>query len=132
MHPRILVADDLPHMRQLLCRIIGHELGPEAEVSTARDGTAALELLARCHFHLVVTDLRMPGANGLQVLREVKRASPGTEVLIVTGFADAAHLREAEKLGAFCCIPKPFDPDVLGQRVREALALATQEPPGLH
>ena len=132
MHPRILVAEDLPHMRELLCRIIGCELGPEAEVSTARDGTAALEVLARSRFHLVVTDLRMPGASGLEVLREAKRESPSTEVLIVTGFADPAHLREAERLGAFCCIAKPFDPDVLAQRVREALALATQAPAGIH
>ena len=132
MHPRILVAEDLPPMRALLCRIIGGELGPEAEVLTARDGTAALALLAASRFHLVVTDLRMPGASGLQVLREAKRESPSTEVLIVTGYADPVHLREAERLGAFCCIAKPFDPDLLAQRVREALALAFQEPAPLH
>ncbi len=103
----------------------------DAEVATARDGTAALALLARCRFDLVVTDLRMPGASGLQVLREAKRESPSTEVLIVTGFAGLADLREAERLGAFCCIAKPFDPDVLAQRVREAFALVNRKPAGL-
>ncbi len=132
MPRRVLVVDDVPHMLGLLCRILGDALGSEAEVCAERDGSMALVRLALNHFDLVVTDLRMPGASGLDVLREAKRQSPGTEVLIVTGFANPADLREADRLGAFGCVGKPFHPDELAKRVREALSRTSRAPGEAH
>lgn len=122
MTPRILIVDDVPPMLQLMHRIVGDALGADADVCAESDGRMALVLLAVRRFDLVITDLRMPGASGLDVLREAKRQSPSTEVLIVTAFASAADLCEARRLGAFGYLEKPFDPDDLADRVRDALS----------
>jgi DNA-binding NtrC family response regulator len=122
--PRILVIDDAPHMLRLLCRILGEALGAEAEVHAQADGRVALAAVSARRFDLVITDLRLPGASGLDVLREAKRQRPESEVLLVTALASAEDLREAARLGAFGCVEKPFDPDELTSLIRAALGRA--------
>ncbi len=114
---RILIAEDKESMLRLLVRI----LGDAHEVVTAADGTAALARLSEERFDAVLTDIRMPGADGFAVLRAAKARAPGTEVIMLTGFASIPAAVEAIRLGAYDYIPKPFDPDDLALVVARAL-----------
>lgn len=101
----ILVVDDELGLRDLLrCELEGrgHEVG------VASDGLQAVEFLRRTEFDVVVTDVRMPGLDGIGVLRAVKELAPETEVIITTGFAEMEKAIECVRGGAFDFIQKPF------------------------
>jgi two-component system response regulator AtoC len=104
---RILVVDDKENIVKLFTRLLGERY----RVSTAADGTEALALVAAADFDVVVTDLRMPGADGFEVLRAVKAASLETEVIMMTAYATVGDAVEAMKQGAYDYLQKPFDPD---------------------
>ncbi len=115
--PRVLVADDKENMRKLLARILADGYA----VEEAEDGPRALSLVATRPFDVVVTDIRMPGADGFELLAAVKARSPDTEVVMMTGYATVADAVRAMKLGAFDYLEKPFDPDAaLGVVARAA------------
>jgi two-component system response regulator AtoC len=117
MPPRVLVADDKENMRKLLARILADGYA----VEEAEDGARALSLVATRPFDVVVTDIRMPGADGFELLAAVKARSPDTEVVMMTGYATVADAVRAMKLGAFDYLEKPFDPDAaLGVVARAA------------
>ncbi|MGA1524934.1 MAG: response regulator, partial [Planctomycetota bacterium] len=80
----------------------GHEVVHEA------DGARGIERLREEAFDCVITDVRLPGADGLKVLAAAKEARPGTEVLVMTAFATVEHAVEAMRLGADDYIQKPF------------------------
>ncbi len=115
--PRILVVDDKENMLKLFAKI----LGEASELTLAGDGARALSLLAAQSFDVVVTDLRMPGADGFQVLEAVKARAPDTEVVMMTAFASVSSAVEAIRQGAYDYLQKPFDPDaaalVIGRAV---------------
>jgi DNA-binding NtrC family response regulator len=115
--PRILVVDDKENMLRLLERI----LGDAHEVVTAEDGTRALSLLASRDFDLVLSDIRMPGADGFEVLQAVKSRTPETEVVLMTAFASVPKAVEAMRQGAYDYLQKPFDPDDVALIVSRAL-----------
>ncbi|WP_242342027.1 sigma-54-dependent transcriptional regulator [Anaeromyxobacter terrae] len=104
---RILVADDKENMRKLFAKI----LADGYEVETAQDGAGALALVATRSYDVVVTDIRMPGADGFELLAAVKARAPTTEVVMMTGYATVADAVRAMKQGAFDYLEKPFDPD---------------------
>ncbi len=115
---RILVVDDKENIVKLLRRI----LGDTHDVTGAPDGQRALaHLAAGPPFDVVVTDIRMPGADGFQVLRAVKRTSPTTEVVMMTAYASVAKAVEAIREGAYDYLQKPFDPDEVSLVVARAL-----------
>jgi two-component system response regulator AtoC len=114
---RVLVVDDKENILKLLARILGETY----EVTTASDGNRAVALLAARHFDAVVTDLRMPGADGFEVLRVAKTRSPETEVVMMTAYATVPDAVEAMKQGAFDYLAKPFDPDDAALVVARAL-----------
>ena len=120
---RILVADDDEAMRSLL----GASLRREGfEVQECVDGG---ELLAELEAvrngdptpHLVVSDLRMPGVNGLDVLHWLRRWLPRVPVILITAFGDRQTHRRAEALGAVMVIDKPFDLGEFLEHVCETL-----------
>ncbi len=115
--PRILVVDDKENMLKLFARI----LGQDCELATAADGARALSLVAAQEFDLVVTDIKMPGADGFEVLAAVKSRSPDTEVVMMTGYATVQDAVEAMKRGAYDYLEKPFDPDAAALVVSRAL-----------
>jgi DNA-binding NtrC family response regulator len=115
--PRILVIDDKENMRKLLAKVLGESY----EVSTAEDGTRALSLIALNAYDVVLTDIRMPGADGFQVLKAVKERSPWTEVLLMTAYATVQDAVEAIKQGAYDYLQKPFDPDAAALVVARAV-----------
>ena len=113
---RVLVVDDKENMLKLFEKI----LADGYEVSTAGDGSRALALVAGESFDVVVTDIRMPGAGGFEVLRAVKARSPSTEVVMMTGYGTVADAVQAMKMGAYDYLEKPFDPDAAAMVVSRA------------
>jgi len=105
--PRVLVADD----KDTILGLFGRILSDRFEVATATDGQRALALALNDDFDVVVTDIRMPGADGFRVLRELKRAKPDVEVVLMTAYGSVEKAVEAMKEGAYDYLTKPFDPD---------------------
>jgi len=124
VRPRVLVAEDDASMR----RILEFNLVEEGfDVQLAKNGDEALALLATAAegapppFDLVLTDVKMPGADGLTVLRAAKRCHPDLQVVLVTAFGTVDHAIEAMAAGAADYITKPFQRAELKARVRQAL-----------
>jgi DNA-binding NtrC family response regulator len=106
MAGRILIIDDEKDMLVLLKRIITEETDYEAV--TESDPQRALELFKETPFNLVVTDLKMPKMDGMQVLEKVKEMNPKVSVVILTAFATIENAVEAIQNGAYDYITKPF------------------------
>ena len=104
--PLLLLVDDDAQIRQLLSEV-GHREG--FEVLEAADGAAALEMLQRRHMDLVLLDLHMPRANGLDVLRAVRTSGSSSQVALMSGAAAVEDAVEAIKLGASEYFAKPLD-----------------------
>jgi DNA-binding NtrC family response regulator len=116
MPDAILVADDEPGVRESLAEVL-RDAG--YAVQAAGDGTAALAALEERDFAVIITDLRMPGADGLSVLRRVREIAPQTLVLLVTAYASVETAVEALRRGAHDYILKPLIiEDVLGKIAR--------------
>lgn len=113
----VLAVDDKENMLKLFERI----LGDAHAVTLADSGTRAISLLSGQTFDVVLSDVRMPGADGFEVLAAVKKISPDTEVILVTAHASVPRAVEAIKLGAYDYIQKPFDPDDLALVVARAV-----------
>jgi CheY-like chemotaxis protein len=101
----VLVVDDEAVMRHGLRRALE---GSGFTVAEADSGTAALAVLGERSVEVVLTDLRMPGRSGLELLREVKARWPETEVILMTAYADAGVAEESLALGAAAVLLKPF------------------------
>ncbi|QSQ14922.1 sigma-54-dependent transcriptional regulator [Myxococcus landrumensis] len=115
--PSVLVVDDKENMCHLVARI----LGDAYQVKTVEDGARALALIRTREFDVVVTDIRMPGADGFEVLRAIKQHAPDTEVILMTAYATVPRAVEAIKEGAYDYLSKPFDPDEVSLVVARAL-----------
>ncbi|MEK6582534.1 MAG: sigma-54 dependent transcriptional regulator, partial [Nitrospirota bacterium] len=108
--PRILVIDDEDIVR-ISCQ---RALEPEGyDVTAVKSGADGLRLLENEAFDLVLTDLKMPDMDGIEVLRRVREGWPDTEVILITGYGTVATAVNAMKLGAFDYIEKPFRPNEL-------------------
>jgi two-component system response regulator HydG len=115
---RILVVDDDAGMRRSLAIMLRRQGYAVAE---APGGREAADMLGQDVFDLVVADVRMEAVSGLDLLRQVKQGGPDTEVILMTGFGTVESAVEAMKLGAFDFITKPFQPEEILLRVRNAL-----------
>jgi DNA-binding NtrC family response regulator len=115
---RVLLVDDKQNMLDLLARIVGDA----HDVVMSSDARHALRLLAAEKFDVVVTDVRMPGADGFDILRAVKKHHPDSEVIVMTAFASIETAIQAMRLGAFDYLQKPFDPDDVNLVLARALA----------
>lgn len=118
MNSRILIVDDEAPIRALL----GEHLRQEGhEVMLAPDGAAALEALAKGEFELVLTDVRMPGMSGLELLADIVRTHPGVGVLMLTACEDLTLAVNAMRIGALDYVLKPFRLAEITLSVQEAL-----------
>jgi len=115
---RILVVDDEANIRTALAKIL-ENVG--YAVAAADSGDAALGLLRDTTFDLVVTDLKMVGASGIEVLQAVKKLHPDTEVIVVTAYGTIESAVEAMKTGAYDYVTKPLDPERLTHLVAKAV-----------
>src|SRR6266581_3324936 len=105
-HGRVLVVDDDEAVRKFITAALtdaGHS------VAAAEDGDRALAMFRDEPFDLVVTDVKMPGMSGLQLLDEIKRHNPATEVIVVTAYATLDTAVKALRIGAYDLITKPLD-----------------------
>lgn len=115
---KILIAEDEKGMREVL-EIFLQEEG--YQTVSARDGRAAIEALEKDIFDLVITDVKMPYADGFEVLRKVKEISPETVVIMITAFGTTESAIEAIKLGAYDYIEKPFKIEEIRVVIKRAL-----------
>ena len=117
---RILIADDHDALRRGLARALteaGHE------VDEAPNGNAAIERLHESYFDVVLSDLKMGGSDGLDVLRTTKSLHPSTSVILMTAFGSVNTAVEAMKSGAFDYVQKPFEIEEMEVKIEKALEL---------
>jgi len=115
---RILLVEDDLDMLDLCSRTLSSE---GYLVKTARNGYEAIEMAKREPFDLLLTDIRIPGLNGLDTYRAIKEFAPETIGVIITGYATMETAIEAVKLGFDGLVTKPFTPEQLGEEVARAL-----------
>jgi two-component system response regulator PilR (NtrC family) len=115
---KILVVDDEESMREILQIFLKNE---GYSVSVANNGESAIEAVKKDIFNLVITDMKMPKASGLDLLKRVKKISSDTVVVIITAFGTTESAVEAMKLGAYDYIQKPFQMDDIRLVVKNAL-----------
>jgi len=118
MRQRVLVVDDEASIRDLLAKTLALA---EYDVDTASDAASALERLrdAGPDYGLLIADLKMPGMDGLSLIRQVKRLTPSLPIIIITGFSTESAAIEAVNLGVAGYLTKPF-------RVPQVLAAAAK------
>ncbi|HET7824316.1 MAG TPA: sigma-54 dependent transcriptional regulator, partial [Anaeromyxobacter sp.] len=115
---KILVVDDQKNMRAttaIVLREAGHV------VEEAEDGAAAIQRVQQEAFDVVLTDLRMPGVDGMEVLRGVQRSAPETQVIVMTAYGTIESAVDAIRRGAYDFLAKPFKEDELLLRIEKAL-----------
>jgi DNA-binding NtrC family response regulator len=118
MQPLVMVVDDEEKVRKYLSRLLENR---GFEVDTAADGDAALAMLARRDFDIILLDVLMPGPDGIAVLKEIKKRKPLTEVIILTGNASVVTGIEGIQLGAIDYLMKPVNLENLMICMHEAL-----------
>jgi DNA-binding NtrC family response regulator len=117
-YPRILVVDD----EMIVCESCKRILEEDGyEVETALGGMEAFEKMKSNPFDIVITDLKMPGIDGMEVLRTFRKEYPDAIIIMITGFSTVETAVEAMKLGAFDYISKPFTPDEVSIVVKKAI-----------
>ena len=116
VRPRVLVVDDEASIRDLLAKTLALA---EYDVDVAPDGRSALERMRLYPYDLLIADLKMPGMDGLTVIREAKRYKADLPVIIITGFSTESSAIEAVNLGVAGYLTKPF-------RVPQVLAAAAK------
>ena len=117
---RVMVVDDEATALKSLRRILEKE---GHRVSTYANPVRALELLEQESFDVLLSDMRMPHLDGLELLDRAKLAAPGLEVIIISGYASLGSAVEATKKGAYHFLAKPFTPDQVRSAVAEALEM---------
>ncbi len=106
----VLVVDDEKDMVDLISTTLKKD---NYNVHTVVDGNKAIQKIRGNHYDLVITDLKMPKVSGMDILKEAKRISADTNVVMITGYATISSAVEAMKQGAFDYLPKPFSKDEL-------------------
>ncbi len=120
MAGKILVVDDEEEIRRQLSFVLEDE---GYEVKTASGGSEALAYLMDQQFDVVITDLRMPAPDGMEILRKTKDSYPETAVVMITGQGSEEKAVEAMKLGADDYFPKPFDPEEMLIKLAKVIEL---------
>ncbi len=115
--PKVLIVDDEKALRAGTKRLLESE---GYEVDTAENGAEGIKLGTSCDYDIALIDLKMPDIDGIQVLQKIIKAFPNTVCIIATGYASYETAIEAAKIGAFSYIPKPFSPEEIFQKLKEA------------
>ena len=115
---RVIILDDEP----IVCERLSFTLEKQnIEVETFTDPNEAVKRIAEKYFPVLITDLKMKGLDGIEILKLVQKISAGTKVIIITGFAIMENAKEALKIGAYDFIAKPFKLSQLRDLVVKAL-----------
>jgi len=125
----ILIVDDKPAVALYLREAL-ESLDNHYRVSIAQSGKKALEILQASPIDLLITDLRMPGISGLDLIRWVRASSPDTRTILITAYGDDKVKAEARRLEAYRYLTKPFDITDFRQAVQDALEDVIVSQPG--
>src|SRR5512147_1629758 len=117
---RILVADDHDSLRRGIVRALSDA---HHEVDEAPNGNVAIEKLHEGQFDVVLSDLKMGGSDGLDVLRTAKSLQPSAAVILMTAFGSIHTAVEAMKIGAFDFVQKPFEIEEMELKIEKAIEL---------
>jgi YesN/AraC family two-component response regulator len=121
MHaPHILIVDDDPMLLQALPQTISLRI-PQAKVDTSNSAQGALEQIQKYHYDTIVSDIKMPGMDGLELLARIHELRPGTPTLLITGHGEHDLAIQALRGGAYDYILKPIDRDYFVVALRRAL-----------
>lgn len=129
MKKSLLIAEDDEAVRDLLRTVFQR---PDLTVHLAGDGTEAIRILEQNPLDVILTDLKMPGADGLAVLAHARKIQPSVEVILMTGYATVETAVKAMKMGAFHYVTKPFDTEEVIQLVDRLLDVTRVKKENLH
>lgn len=115
---KILIVDDQTGIRILLMELFGNE---GYEMFQAANGKAALEVVEQDSPDLVLLDMKIPGMDGLEILRHIKATHPHIYVIMMTAYGELDIIQKAKELGALSHFTKPFDIDEMRQAVDRCL-----------
>jgi DNA-binding NtrC family response regulator len=115
---RVLVIDDEEVVRRSVTRALDDQ---HCKVQGAANGAEGLKALERGGFDVVLLDLRMPGMDGIEVLAQIKRRWPKTEVIVISGYAALNTAKQVVRLGAYDCLAKPVGCDEVAQATLTAV-----------
>jgi excisionase family DNA binding protein len=118
--PRVLVVDDEASIRDLLEKTLTMS---DYQVDTAPDGRSALERMRMYSYDLLISDLKMPGMDGLAVIREARRLKADLPVIVITGFSSESSAIEALNLGVASYLTKPFRVSQVLSKAAKALGI---------
>src|SRR6266404_5908870 len=121
--PRVLIVDDDPALLQALREALRLRM-ESVTVDTADSGRAALDLITTMDYDAIITDIKMPGTDGLALLAEIRTRRPDTPTLMITGHGDHALAIDALRGGAYDFIQKPIDRDYLVASLRRAIEMS--------
>lgn len=121
MSANILIAEDEPRMRQVMLMMLSDF---PLKFFEASDGREAIELFDQEAFSIVITDLKLPKLNGMEILKHVKKHDPEIPVIVVTAFGSIENAVEAIRHGAFDYVTKPFKEERLSECVKKAMKIS--------
>ncbi len=121
---RVLIVDDEPMVTRS-CKRILTEAG--YEVDTSESGREGVDRALEGNFDLVVTDLKMPDFDGMELVRTLRNRRPGTAVVVITGYGTVRSAVEATKMGVAEYIEKPFTPEEITEAANRALQAEQEE-----
>lgn len=124
---RILIVDDRELVRFVMERAL-EKLGFECELFVARNGGEALETVEEKDFDLVITDLKMPGLDGVELTEEMRTRGVDAAVVWITAYGCGRFGAEAERLGVFRCLEKPLEVNMMRDVARQALNRSESRP----
>ena len=113
----VLIVDDEEEFRDMTVKRLSKR---DLECESAQDGDTALEMIANKHYDVVLLDVKMPGRDGIETLREIKKMAPMTEVVMLTGHASVESGINGIKYGAFDYLMKPMELDPLLEKLNAA------------
>lgn len=115
---KLLIVDDQKGIRRLLTEVF---LGYGYEIESCPNGIKALEFIPTFQPDLIIMDVKMPGMNGIDVLKKLRETDQNVQVIMMTAYGDQQYVSQAEYLGVAGFIIKPFDLDELKRQVGEIL-----------
>lgn len=119
---RILIVDDEEDITWAISKNLKNS-NTNLEIECAHDGDTAYDLLNNQTFDLVVSDVRMPGRDGFQLMLDIRKKSPVTKIIIMTAYGSQDIMEKADTFGSYFYIEKPFDIGYLKQLVFDALEI---------
>ncbi|MFP4458346.1 MAG: sigma-54-dependent transcriptional regulator [Candidatus Zixiibacteriota bacterium] len=115
---KILIVDDEKSMGEMLSIMLSRQ---NYEVSTRQSAEKALEAIQQQDFDLIITDIRMPDMDGLELIEQIRKDLPDIPIIVITAYTSLTSAVEALRLGAFDYIAKPFQKDIMSAAVRRAM-----------